>query len=239
MNLALDHTSLWRQEYDAKGIPSSFRSEPSGSVEDFLLFLREHGLARGTVVDLGAGTGRNSVFLAGRGYNVTAFELVPELVEQINVTAAALDLNDHIGAFTQNVCEPWPLSDNSCDIAIDTFCYKHQIRELDKSIYRKELRRVLRPKGYYLLTLAGKEDGYYGAQLSSSPDRARGVIVDPFNGIPSVLYSREELEEEFQEDFKLVSYTHKQNRTLMHGEMYDRSTHVFIFQRWRKKEQPT
>jgi SAM-dependent methyltransferase len=54
-------------------------------------FVAEHlaGFPPGTVLDLGAGQGRNAVWLAGRGHRVTAVDLSPVAGDQTKETAAA------------------------------------------------------------------------------------------------------------------------------------------------------
>ena len=73
----------WESEYQSRGIPSSFRTEPSGALVDFVNFAKEFGRASGQAVDLGAGTGRNSLWLASQGYAVHSIEFVPRLVEDL------------------------------------------------------------------------------------------------------------------------------------------------------------
>jgi SAM-dependent methyltransferase len=234
MDLNFDQTVNWRREYDRKGIPSSFKSEPSGSLQNFMALLRERDCRKGKAIDIGAGTGRNSMYLASQGFDVVALELVPELVELLSSSSstAGKTLPGRIEAHCHDVTTPpWPLASESCEVAVDAFCYKHQATEEAKRNYRQELARVVKLEGYYLLTLAGIDDGYYAQFLKESPDAERHVIVDPENEILSILYTREEIEREFSEYFVVVEYVHRRRRSMMHGAIYDRSTHMFIFQR--------
>ena len=231
MQVQEKRVDLWRDEYHRKGIPSSFRTNPSGSVELFVNLLETRGVVSGHALDIGCGTGRNSLYLAFRGFRVSAMDFVPEMVDTLRLASEEQGFSDRIMPHCHDVAQPWPLKPNTFDLAVDAFCYKHQIAEAAKNNYRNELKRVLKPNGYYMLTLAGSDDGYYGPFLSSSPDPARRVIVDPANEIQSILYSKEDVLAEFSPDFELRDYKHKQKQSEMHGEMYDRSTHLFIFTR--------
>jgi SAM-dependent methyltransferase len=219
--------SLWSTEYQRKGIPSSFREEPSGSVVEFYRFLTEmnHRL------DLGCGTGRNSLFLAEQGFDVHSVDFVPDMIEKLRYHSESQGLANRIHGYCQSVTDSWPFQPGTFDVAIDTFCYKHQIEKTGKETYRRELARVLKSGGFYLLTLAGIDDGYYGPLLKTSPNPRERVIVDPANGIPSILYSKEDIEREFADCFHLVHYRHKQRDWKMHGKEHPRSTHLFIFSR--------
>lgn len=215
----------WVSEYGNKGIPSSFREEPSGSVEYFLNFLHRNNVWGGNALDIGCGTGRNACFLAENGFTVTAMDFVQEMIESIkrrNIMG--------ITPICHDVSEPWPLQNEKFDIAIDTFCFKHQIPAEHRENYKSELSRVMRKESYFLLTAAGDGDGYYAQFLLNSPDESAKIIIDPANGIPSVLYSKDELMAEFN-DFYVLHYEHKQKQSEMHGDIYDRSTHVVIFKK--------
>ncbi len=219
----------WHREYISQGIPSSFRDEPSGSTVLFNKFLHHSGVCKGRLLDIGCGRGRNSIFFAEEGFVVDSVDFVPQIISDLEMRITALNLVDKVHPRCHDVTKPWPFPDASFDCAIDTFCYKHQIDEKDKALYRRELSRVLKPGGYYLLTLAGADDGYYGPLLKESPDQSRHVILDPANGIESILYSRCDVEKEFDDFMDVKYYKHKAQEGVMHGKAYPRSTHLFIF----------
>lgn len=224
------NAGLWSKEYSNKGIPSSFRDTPSEAVKRFVDFVRKNGIKEGTAVDIGCGTGRNSIYLARCGFDVHGMDIVPEMTVALTKKAEELKLSDRIHAHCSSVSERWPLDDASVDIAIDTFCYTHQVAKADRATYTEELARALKPKGLYLLTVPGTDDGYYGPFMKTSPNPRERVIVDKGNGIPMVLYDRGDVEKEFA-GFKVLEYVHKAHTNAMHGNLYDRSTHLFIFQK--------
>lgn len=223
--------TLWREEYQRRGIPSFFREDPSGSVVEFMHFLEARGVRAGRAIDVGCGSGRNALFLAESGFEVYAVDFVPELIRKLNGRSHVLGVSSRVRAYCQSVTDPWPFPSNHFGLAIDTFCYKHQISESGKERYRRELARSLKRGGFYLLTLAGTDDGYYGSLLATSGDATRRVIVDPANGIASILYDKQDIEREFGPSFDCVWYGHKIREGMMHGNHYTRSTHMFIFVR--------
>lgn len=223
---------LWSKEYEDKGIPSSFREEPSGSVVEFVTYLTERGfLQEGKVIDLGCGTGRNSIFLAEQGLEVFSIDFVSEMIQGLRRKSEVLGLTDRIHTYCQSVTSSWPFNPAEIDYVIDTFCYKHQVTNSGKLAYREELARVVKPGGFYLLTLAGIDDGYYGSFLAVSPQPIDHLIIDPAIEVPSILYTKEDVLKEFNPYFRLFHYRHKLRDGLMHGKIYKRSTHLFIFSR--------
>ena len=223
--------TLWRREYQNRGMPSSYRQQPSGSVIWFVAYLRELGITGGKVIDIGSGLGRNSLFLLENGFEVSAIDIVPENLEALRTMSAKLGIADRLETRSGDLGQRWEFSDNSFDVAIDTFVYKHQVDEDTQENYHKELRRVLKRGGMYLLTLAGKDDGYYGNFLTTSPERDRNLIIDPQNELGSILYSEDEVLQQFGGVFECLYYQFKRNGYSMHNDKYRRSTHLFVFQK--------
>jgi SAM-dependent methyltransferase len=175
----------WTEEYKKRGIPSSFRQEASGVVRYFTDFLLTKGIISGRAIDIGAGRGRNSFFLAERGFAVSSVEFIPSNVSFINKSAEELQAD--VYATCGNVTDPWPFDTQSFDVAIDTFCYKHQTDKSLQRVYREELFRTLKPRGFFMISLAADDDGYYGPLLLTSPDPMNKVIVDPVANVRSIL----------------------------------------------------
>ncbi len=220
---------LWSQEYLRKGIPSSFRDDPTKVVTHFVSFLRERNLTCGNALDIGCGKGRNAFYLAESGFNVDALDWVPENVREIN--SQAVDHLLPITAHCQSVVEPWPLVASEVDIAIDIFCYKHIVDKNLQSQYRQHLGSALKRGGYYLISLAADDDGFYGPLLEQSTDPKHKLIIDPYSNIGSFLYNLDEITSEFSEGFSLVKAENTRSKSPMYGKEYARSVLNLIFQK--------
>lgn len=218
----------WTIEYQKQGIPSSFRNEPSGNACYFVQFLLERSIHAKSAIDLGAGRGRNAFYLAKHGLAVEAIEFVSANAAFINQHAKEHDLK--VKCSCQSVTDALPFESSSFDIGIDIFCYKHQTDKSLQDRYRQELSRILKPKGYFLLSLAGDDDGYYGPLLETSPDPKNKVIIDPIANVKSILYNRADFENEFKDYFDILDFQHKLEKGPMHGREYVRSTLNFIVQ---------
>jgi SAM-dependent methyltransferase len=228
-----ESVTRWAAEYKSKGLPSSFRHEPSGAVCEFVESILRMGVnpERSVAVDAGCGTGRNSLYLANRGFTVYALDRLPELISTLheNAKAAALELRLH--AICADVGEVWPVASGSASVAIDTFCYKHLMTAEARLTYRQELTRVLQSGGVYLLTLASIDDGYYGELPFEPIGNGMRAITDPANRIASVLYERAAIESCFRGDFAVIRHAEKRKPGPMHGGVYDRVTHTFVMRR--------
>ncbi len=224
---------LWKAEYRAKGIPSSYKARPSEPVLIGLKTLRARHYAGLRSLDLGCGRGRNSFFLAGKGFEAHCMDFVPSLIREIRAKAKKRKGKGKIVAVCRDVTRKWPYPSGFFDFAIDIYCYKHQTEKAARKKYRAELRRVLKKGAVYVLSLASKADGFYGPLLGAGklPHGADKVVVDPYTGIASALFTRADVEKEFRGSFRLVKFARKRKRGPMHGKNYRRETLIFVFRK--------
>lgn len=221
----------WNKEYKhQRGIPSSFRTKPSSSVLYFYKFWQKNNKPdKGRILDVGCGKGRNSFFFARKNFRVDSMELLPELVSSVNKTAKVDNLK--VKAICHNATEKLPYRNSLFDIVIDVYVYRYHIQAKKRTNFRKELYRILKDEGLYLLSLLDENDGYYGPLLKNSPKSKDKIVVDPYTKIPSFLSSKEDIQKEFFPNFKIVDFMHKKEKSQMHGKTYSRSTLFFIFKK--------
>lgn len=101
-----------------------------------------------TVVDVGAGSGYISLFLAKEGFRVTAFDLTPAYVEQINKKAKKQKLTNLKAKVSP--AEKLPLKSNSVDYLVANAILEH-IEQEQATI--KEWKRVTKPEGLIFITV--------------------------------------------------------------------------------------
>ncbi|MBU6384260.1 MAG: methyltransferase domain-containing protein [Verrucomicrobia bacterium] len=226
---SLEWQRAWEHEYQKQGIPSSFRNTPARVVTEFYAWLERRNFQGSQAADLGCGRGRNSLYLASHGFSVTALDLLKENSDYVAHQAKLMKLP--IVAHAQNVSHPWPITTNSLDIAIDIFCYKHITNKDSQRLYREELARTLKPTGYYFVSLASENDGFYGPLLSHSPAPNHKLVVDPYVQIESYLYSISDLIQEFADHFIVMEVDEQESSSPMHGKEYTRKVLNFIMKK--------
>lgn len=211
----------WDREYLRRGIPSSYRGEPSGALRWALAswpLLTGQALPR-MALDAGCGTGRNAAHMASLGIAVLAFDSSAGALSIARPRCSGVLLLQH------DLRRGIPARDAAFDLAADIFVYKHLLEASERAAYQAELARVLRPGGRLLLSLALPSDEYYGAcpALPSGPSGPPAVL-DPETGIGSVLFSLEQLRQELAGRFRLEMSWHKEKPGMMHGRRYLRRT---------------
>jgi SAM-dependent methyltransferase len=222
----------WGAEYARGGIPSSQRSTPSGAlIWAWQQLAAQHNLLR-RAIDIGCGKGRNSLFLAQQGLDVTAMDFTPAAIAALTVEAKAQNLDSKIRAIAYDVTEGWPVPSDSQDFAVDAFCFKHIIGREARDAYKDNLFRALRVHGFYMISFASIGDGYYGQYIKErKADGAEATIVDPANDIASVLYTRERVVSYFHPHLQLIAERHQEKIDTMHGKTWPRSTYALLFRR--------
>jgi SAM-dependent methyltransferase len=172
-----------------------------------LAFVREHFSKPGRVIDLGCGTGRLAVDLAGRGFFTVAVDLSEEMLRVAAEKARIAGVSVQFAK--ANLVDLNAFAEESFDYAACLFHTLGMIAgETERRIALANIRRLLKPGGrfvlhvhnvwYHLGTHAGRR-----LLLRNAFDRLRGkssfgdFVMPPHHGLgemPMHLFSRRELQ---------------------------------------------
>jgi SAM-dependent methyltransferase len=169
----------WAATFDAN--PDMYGTNPSApglvAAEVFA------AAGAGSVLELGAGQGRDTLYLARQGLAVTALDIAPGAVETISAKARAAGLSSLVNVARHDTRDPLPLPDASIDASYShmLFCMALTTSELER--LAGELRRVLRPGGLVVYTVRTTDDAHYGAGTPRGDDMYEhgGFIVHFFD----------------------------------------------------------
>ncbi|HET9959539.1 MAG TPA: methyltransferase domain-containing protein [Polyangiaceae bacterium] len=137
----------FKQAYSSK--PVSQHEWTAGSASPELIKLVWEGVIEpgSRVLDVGCGIGSESVFLAARGMRVTGIDISPSAIEAAKKLAQAYAVEvDFRCADVLNLPSP----DAEFDVFCDQGCFHHMADE-ERAGYVKELVRVLKPGGLFVL----------------------------------------------------------------------------------------
>jgi SAM-dependent methyltransferase len=135
------------------------------------------------VLELGAGQGRDSLFLARQGFQVTALDFTEPGAAAVRRKAAAEGLAHAVDVVVHDCCEPLPFSDGSFDACYSHMLYCMALSTAQLEALSREVWRVLRPGGLQLYTVRTTADPDYGRGPSHGDDRfeSNGFIVHFFS----------------------------------------------------------
>ena len=123
-----------------------------------------------TVVELGAGHGRDALHFARSGFRVTALDFSATGLDQLNEQATAAGLADQVATVVHDVRAPLPLPGASVDAV-----FAHMLLCMDLSTEQiralvREVRRILRLGGTFIYTVRHTGDAHYRAGTGHGDD---------------------------------------------------------------------
>ncbi|MFI6599503.1 class I SAM-dependent methyltransferase [Nonomuraea sp. NPDC050536] len=165
-DLAGDQRDQWQQTYADH--PGMYGTQPSEAAVHAAEVFLSHG-AR-TVLELGAGHGRDTLYFARRGLAVHALDFSPVGLDQLRGAATDAGLDELVTTTTHDVRLPLPLEAASVDAA-----YAHMLLCMALSTHQihavvAEVHRVLRPGGAFVYTVRHTGDAHYGTGIHRGDD---------------------------------------------------------------------
>jgi SAM-dependent methyltransferase len=122
---------------------------PSAYAIDFLKDVSRL-IPGGRLLDIGCGEGRHSLAAAAMGFRVTAIDYEPLALRRARRFAKGKNIN---GVLFRNASVfKLPFRNSWFDVILDYGCLHHQ-RKSDWASYRAGILRVLKPTGFYILSV--------------------------------------------------------------------------------------
>ena len=212
---------VWEKEYrNPKLITNS--DEPQLDFKHYIKWLRktEHVDLDGLrVLDLGSGTGKNSLFLAERGSEVTGIELSTTAVK------IAEQRTEERGLFAEFIegsfGNKFNFPDESFDLILDVVS-SMSLSEKERTKYVSECLRVLKPGGHmFVKTLCKDGDKNAEYLIEHFPGKENNTYVMPETGITERVFSKEDIESLYSE-FNIQKLERVHSYTSMQGKSYKR-----------------
>lgn len=196
--------TVWEAMHaDGTAFPSWAKGDPGEPVKWFADWLVAKGanptpVSFKRVVDLGCGQGRNAVFLAKLGFNVTAVDYIERALQRTTEFATRENVHRRVKTVKAALDEKWPFAINYFDAAVD--CYSSiDIETLEgREVFRHELFRTLKPGAYALVAVVSANDEYEAELIHThpGPEQNSGVWR---NGKFQKDYDEKELREFYEE----------------------------------------
>lgn len=148
---------------------------------------------RGRALDLGCGTGTNSIYLAQHGFQVVGVDFAPKAIAVARAQArrAGVDVKFHIADVTQI-----DFLDGKFDLVLDIGCF-HGIPHPSRSRYVQHVARLTNPGSLFLI---------YAFSPRSADEPPRLVRFRNVGATPT------EIQDAFKGSFELTRIEHGTNR---------------------------
>lgn len=155
-----------------------------------------------TILDVGCGLGRNCIFLAKQGFDLSGFDLSEHSVNQTLQKAEAQNVK--LNKFVVSDMLSFPFEDNSFDGILAMNVISHTDYEGFKKVLN-EIKRTLKPGGEAYFTLGSKESYWFNNPDCTYVDEYTRIRVEdgPENGIPHFYIGDEDCKNLFN-DFTII-----------------------------------
>ncbi len=129
-----------RVAYDAWATRYDSDDNPTRDLDARALRAADLPLDGAVVVEIGAGTGKNTAYLAGRAHRVIALDFSDQMLARARSRA----LGNHVSLVRHDITRRWPVANREADVVIGNLVLEHiaDIRPVFAEAYR-----VLRPAG--------------------------------------------------------------------------------------------
>ena len=157
----IDQRSHWDETFAAN--PSMFGLEPSESGRYAANRFVAEGLAQ--VLELGAGQGRDTLWMLRTGLSVHALDYAANALVDLRALAGP-ELGSRLQTSAHDVREPLPFSDGSFHACYSHMLFTMALSTSELEALMAEVHRILRPDGLCVYTVRHVGDAHYGAGRS-------------------------------------------------------------------------
>lgn len=125
----------------------------------FVDLARSRELNSGHILDVGCGTGENTIFLAQNGYSAIGVDVVQDAIRAARDKAASRNVKVEFRIGNALALE---FEDGKFDNVIDSGLF-HTFQNSERAIFAREMARVIRKSGkYFMLCFSEKEPTDWG-----------------------------------------------------------------------------
>ena len=165
-NILNQQSQHWENNFLNK--PEMFGLEPSYPAKKALDIFRENKLSN--VIELGAGLGRDSIYLGKNSINLTALDYSENGLKILDQKIKNENLSSLISTLKFDIRDNLPFENNSIDACYShmLYCMAFKFDELIK--LNNEIKRVLKPGGVNIYTARNTDDGDYKKGIHRGED---------------------------------------------------------------------
>ena len=220
---ATSQKSAWEFEIaTGKGIMTSYVTNPSGEIEDLLDFALARNLGTGNrAIDLGCGEGRNAIWLAKNGFDVTAVDFAQPALNELKKSIIGTQLEPHITIQNVDLTEKLPFADNSFDLILDVTA-DTSLNRSQLELFAAETSRIAKPNALLICCAIAPDDGVLAALNPTGGSVTTAGLTDYF-------WSESQLKEAYS-NWKILSTQHSRGSGMYFGKKYNRHYIWFLAQ---------
>ncbi len=145
-----------------------FGAEPSEAARKATILFEQEGARK--LIELGAGQGRDTLFFAGRGFNICALDYAQSGLDSIKQKRQGLSLTSSVALLRHDLRDPLPFRDESFDACYSHMLYCMALTTAELENLSAEIWRVLKPGRVNIYTVRHFGDPDYGKGIRRGED---------------------------------------------------------------------
>jgi len=169
----------WETNYTNKH--KMFGLEPSFAAEEALKVFKKKNIS--SIVELGAGLGRDTIFFAKNNIKVEALDYSKTAVTSIKKKIKEFNLSEFVSAKVFDIRKKLPFKNNTVQGIFSHMLYCMALKNSDVQNLNNEILRVLEKGGVNIYTVRNFEDGDYknGIHIEDESYQNDGFIINFFS----------------------------------------------------------
>jgi SAM-dependent methyltransferase len=150
--------SHWEETFSHK--PQMFGTNPSEAAIKAVEIFKENGVKK--ILELGGGQGRDTLYFAENGFEITVVEYTTAGIQAIKKSSAERELTHLITPVFHDVRKPFPFGDETFDACYSHMLYCMALTTAELAFIITETSRVLKSEGINIYTARNTDDADYG-----------------------------------------------------------------------------
>ena len=232
----MNQEQAWDNEYKQKLLLSP-STVPQTDVVRFSRWLKKEYKKAGTpidmeavtVLDLGSGSGRNSLYFAEQGATVAGYEISNTAMELAKKAARHAELP--VTFLKHDIGTPYPIRANTVTIVLDVTS-TNSLTDSERTLHIREVHRVLKPGGYLFVRALSTEGDQHAKRLVADfPGPDPDTYVHPDIRIIEKVFSRESFLASYSPYFELRLLDRISHYPLVGGRRYKRQYWIAYLQK--------
>lgn len=224
----MNRKQIWNKEYGAESKLLTKSLEPQVFIRRLFKFLKKRGVAFSAtrILDLGCGNGRNLIFFSKHGSSGVGIDISDKAIAMAKKNSLNTELDFQVG----NIGETLVFQDDSFDLALDITA-SNALNEAERLVYLSEVRRVLKPDGYFFVrALCLEGDKNAKKLIENFPGPEAGTYIMPGVGLVERVFSRENFLETYQ-DFELLELKKESGYSQVGNQKFKRNFWLALMQK--------
>ncbi len=139
--------------------PDMFGTEPSDPARKAAELFKKEGRVK--ILELGGGQGRDTIFFAQNGFQVTVLDYCESGIKAITQKSKGLGVSKSVTAACHDARKPLPFDDETFDACYSHMLYCMALTTAELEFLSDEIRRVLKPNGLNIYTVRNTKDPHF------------------------------------------------------------------------------